>query len=122
LLDLSLANSFNPTTLTMATFNVGTQQAEMNGSMIFIIKGSTIAVSGTFGNQGAEDDNFHGYATYNLGGQLFAISYGANAGAGTFTGGNDVALMAIPEPNSLAMLAGSIGMALGLQRFRRRRS
>jgi hypothetical protein len=33
-----------------------------------------------------------------------------------------VAIMAIPEPNSLAMLAGSMGLALGLQRFRRRRS
>jgi hypothetical protein len=34
--------------------------------------------------------------------------------------GNDVAVMAIPEPNSLAMLASSFGLAPGLQRFRRR--
>ncbi len=40
-------------------------------------------------------------------------------------GGNteiDVVIQAVPEPNALTMLAGSIGMALGLQRFRRRRS
>lgn len=38
------------------------------------------------------------------------------------SGGNDVSLRAlsIPEPNALSMLAGSIGLALGLQRFRRR--
>ena len=67
-----------------------------------------------------------GRGTYNVGGQLFAISYQAdataNGGLGSFTGGNDVALMAIPEPNALAMLAGSLGLALGLQRFRRRKT
>ena len=52
---------------------------------------------------------------------MFAISYAANFGADTLTGGNDVAVMAIPEPNAMSMLAGSFGLALGLQRFRRRR-
>jgi len=28
----------------------------------------------------------------------------------------------VPEPNALAMLGGSLGLALGLQRFRRRHS
>ncbi|EDY20584.1 autotransporter-associated beta strand repeat protein [Chthoniobacter flavus Ellin428] len=36
--------------------------------------------------------------------------------------GDDVVLQVVPEPNSMVMLLGSIGMALGLQRFRRRRS
>ncbi|EDY16433.1 hypothetical protein CfE428DRAFT_6052 [Chthoniobacter flavus Ellin428] len=57
-----------------------------------------------------------------MGGQEFAISYQASFSGGTFEGGNDVAIMAIPEPNSLSMLAGSLGVALGLQRIRRRRS
>jgi fibronectin-binding autotransporter adhesin len=40
----------------------------------------------------------------------------------SFTGGSNVAiLMMVPEPNSWSMLAGSLGIALGLQRFRRRR-
>ena len=38
------------------------------------------------------------------------------------TGGNTVALFAVPEPSSLGMLMASLGVALGLQRFRRRRS
>jgi hypothetical protein len=39
-----------------------------------------------------------------------------------FSGGANVALLAVPEPNALSMLAGSLGLALGLQRFRRRRA
>jgi hypothetical protein len=64
---------------------------------------------------------------------ILAESWGAypaqqgaqNADAAGFelSGGNDVSLRAlsIPEPNALSMLAGSIGLALGLQRFRRSR-
>jgi hypothetical protein len=40
----------------------------------------------------------------------------------TITGGNSVALYSVPEPSSLGMLLASLGVALGLQRFRRRRS
>ncbi len=66
--------------------------------------------------------SFLGFNTiYGTNGQEFAISYEANFSTGAFTGGNDVAIMAIPEPNSMSMLAGSLGLALGLQRFRRRR-
>jgi hypothetical protein len=36
-------------------------------------------------------------------------------------GGTNVALLAVPEPNSWTMLAGSLGIALGWPRFRRRR-
>jgi fibronectin-binding autotransporter adhesin len=39
-----------------------------------------------------------------------------------YTGGTNIAvLVLVPEPNSWSMLAGSLGVALGLQRFRRRR-
>jgi hypothetical protein len=36
------------------------------------------------------------------------------------SGGNDVSLLAIPEPGVLLTLAAGIGTLLGLQRFRRR--
>jgi hypothetical protein len=39
----------------------------------------------------------------------------------TNSSGSNVALLVVPEPNSWSMLLGSLGMALGLQRFRRRR-
>jgi autotransporter-associated beta strand protein len=87
-----------------------------------IINGGTNLVAGTFANtttvQNVEGTN---YDTLTFNGVDFAISYLGDAGTGTFEGGNDVVLMAVavPEPNSLAMLAGSLGLALGLQRFRR---
>jgi len=125
-LDLSFVNSssFSPTSLTLAPFNSGTGQLDQTGTLIFLVTGSLQAVSGTFANAGAADPNLNGFGTYTVGGQEFAISYTAdataNGGLGSFTGGHDIALMAIPEPNSLAMLAGSIGLALSLQRFRRK--
>jgi len=126
-LDLALINGFNPTTLSLATYNDAQQKLNQDGSLLFIVKGSSLAVQGTFQNAGSQDPNLTGFGTYNVGGQLFAVSYTANfVGEGdpgnSFTGGHDVALMAIPEPNALAMMAGSLGLALGLQRFRRRRS
>jgi hypothetical protein len=104
-------------------FNTSIQE----GEVFYIIVGSAnaIPVSQGFTNQGGVDPNFPGFSTINIAGLPFAISYTAayNGGSGSaFSGaGNDVALMAIPEPNAISMLAGSLGLALGLQRFRRGR-
>jgi fibronectin-binding autotransporter adhesin len=46
--------------------------------------------------------------------QVFSISYLAG-------GGNDVTLTAIPEPSSMAVLLGGMGVALGLRRRRAKR-
>ena len=55
--------------------------------------------------------------TFNVSGQEYQITYQANfEDAPSFTGGNDVALMAVPEP--AAALLGGLGM-LGLLRRRR---
>jgi autotransporter-associated beta strand protein len=121
---LSVANNYDVTSATDATFD-GMTLDITTGQIFFIVYGSSSVVGGTqgyFANQGPVDSKLPGYNTFQLGGQDFAISYNANAGAGTFDGGNDVALLAIPEPNSLGMLAGSLALALGLQRFRRRRN
>jgi hypothetical protein len=99
-----------------------------DGKLFFIVtnSGNGAATSGIFA--GATVQTVFGFEqlgavpTIVAGGQLFAISYTANAeGTASFTGGNDIALMAVPEPSSLFTLASSLGMALGLQRFRRRR-
>lgn len=60
-----------------------------------------------------------------FGGQDFAINYFADssvtglAGAQA-AGGNDIALIAVPEPGTTLTLLGGIGTLIGLRRFRRR--
>ena len=71
------------------------------------------AISGTFSNAALDG------GTYTLGGQSFQISYFGNQtapGTGTFTGGNDVVLMAVPEP--AAALLGGLGLLTLLRRRR----
>jgi len=59
-----------------------------------------------------------------VGGTQFRLSYDANFTGDLLTstedGGNDIALVVIPEPGTLVTLAGGLGLLLGLQRFRRR--
>ncbi|HEY3900883.1 MAG TPA: autotransporter-associated beta strand repeat-containing protein [Chthoniobacter sp.] len=121
-LDVSLINSFIPFsgTVTGSTQN-------LDGNAFYLIVGANTTASGTFANATGSDPNLPGYSTFNVGSQEFAVSYSASYNNGVDSqfahgSGNDVAIMAIPEPNSLSMLAGSLGLALGLQRFRRRRS
>ena len=106
-------------TIVLTLGNAATNFNQVN-SIIYIVSNTGGApVSGTFGFGLTEG------STFTQGGTDWQITYLANWGGSyatsSFVGGNDIALMAVPEPNSLAMLAGSIGMALGLQRFRRRR-
>jgi hypothetical protein len=44
------------------------------------------------------------------------LSYFADSGTAAFTGGNDVALMGVPEPGSAALLLGGLGALVGLRR------
>ena len=87
------------------------------GAMLFIIENSGFnPVTGTFAGL-AQGSLLH------LGDQYFEISYEANfagegAPANSMTGGNDVGLIAVPEPHSFALL----GLAALLALARRRRS
>jgi hypothetical protein len=55
-------------------------------------------------------------------GQQFAIVEDANFSTNSYTGGNDLALIAVPEPSTGVSLLAGLGSLLGLQRFRRRRA
>ena len=53
-------------------------------------------------------------------GQQFALVTNANAEMHTYNNGNDLALIAVPEPSSaVSVLVGLSGL-VGLTRFRRR--
>ena len=81
--------------------------------------------SGAFANVIAGfADTFFG-ATYNSytdnNGHAWAVVYGADHNTGTLTGGADIALIAVPEPSTWAMLVGGFGLLTFGQRLRRRR-
>lgn len=59
-------------------------------------------------------------AGFTYAGQAFQISYTGNFGSSVFDGaGNDLALKAVPEPGTVAMLMGAAGMFLLLKPRRR---
>ena len=82
-----------------------------NGNLIFILlNDASDAISGTFSGFAQDAIVTH------YGGFDWKISYTADSTGNTFTGGNDVALMAVPEPG--AVLLGGLGMLALLRRRR----
>ena len=110
-LDGSLINGYTPAVKGLPLV--------LNGSLYFLVIGAA-GHTGAFANQQAADANSNGFNTITIGGAEFAISYTGNAGSSTFTGGNDVALMAIPEPCTGVMLLGGFGMFALLRGIGRR--
>lgn len=85
------------------------------GDLFFIIlNDSTDAIVGNF--TGLADGE-----EFNVGSQIFRISYFADSTSNSFTGGNDVALMAVPEPASLGMVLLALASVFFLGRSRKDR-
>jgi MYXO-CTERM domain-containing protein len=83
-----------------------------NGDLIFILlNDGTDAITGTFSGLAQND------IVASHGGYDWRISYSADASGSSFLGGNDIALVAVPEPE--AALLGGLGL---LALLRRRRS
>jgi len=105
-LNLSLTNGYTP----------------VPGDLLVVILNGG-SESGVFANTTPDSNpNFFGGASFpsiTVGGFEFAVGY--HASANSFFGGNNVALLAIPEPNTAATLAAGLGSLIGLGRFRRRR-
>jgi autotransporter-associated beta strand protein len=92
----------------VAAFSGGTY---VNGDLLFILlNDASDAINGTF--SGLAQDAI----VTNYGGFDWKISYTADSTGNTFTGGNDIALMAVPEPS--ATLLGGLGI-FALMRRRR---
>lgn len=92
------------------TLDLSLGYAPVENTMFFIINNDgTDAVTGTF--SGLADNDW-----FQDGSQWFKIGYSGDAGTNSFTGGNDVVLMAVPEPG--ATLLGSLGVLALLRRRR----
>jgi fibronectin-binding autotransporter adhesin len=97
-----------------------TSYTPADGQLIFLINNDlsdTITTGFANVNGGSLSNN----TEFNLAGERWFISYEANYNGGTgstFTGGNDVALYAVPEPGTWALLALTLTTAMLLRRRR----
>ncbi|GAT31901.1 PEP-CTERM protein-sorting domain-containing protein [Terrimicrobium sacchariphilum] len=82
------------------------------GDIFFVIvNDGSDAVSGTFAG-------LANGSLFLVGGQQFKISYVADSGMNSLSGGNDVAIMAVPEPAPIALMLFAFGGAFWLMRCR----
>lgn len=112
------------------TVGSGYDQLNVAGSvslagLLNVTLGYTPATDSLFfivANDGADSvsGNFSGLSegsVFNVSGTEFMISYAADSGSASFTGGNDVALKVIPEASSALLLGlGTLGLALRRRR------
>lgn len=92
--------------------SIATSYTPAENALFFIlVNDGNDAISGTFSNAPVDG------GTYTFGSQQYQISYFGNSGNQSFTGGNDVVLMAIPEPR--AALLGGLGLLILLNRRKR---
>jgi autotransporter-associated beta strand protein len=78
-----------------------------NDLLFILLNDDTDAINGTFAGY-AQGATFASYGYMD-----WQISYTADSGNGTFTGGNDIAIMAIPEPSSCTVAGIGLAMLLG---------
>lgn len=82
------------------------------GDIFFVIvNDGNDAVSGTFAG-------LANGSLFLVGAQQFQISYTANSTTSSFSGGNDVAIKAVPEPSPVALMLFAFGGAFWLMRCR----
>jgi len=84
------------------------------GALYFLmLNDGADAISGTF-------SGLANGSTFAVGGSQFQISYFGDSATSSFTGGNDLVIMAVPEPSTVALAcAASTLMALRLRRLAR---
>jgi len=92
---------------------------QVGDKYFIILNDSTDAVTGIFASLNGVSTDLSQNAFFTFGGQQFQISYTADSSGGTFLGGNDVALQAVPEPQTFALVG--LGLTALLWRAKKRR-
>jgi len=113
------------------TLTGGDLKLTLNGSPTFsntdvlylIVNNSGAAVASQFSTVTLNGSTVADTSNIMLNGQQFQLVYNANfAGTGSDGIANDVALQAVPEPSTYAMIVGGIGMLGFYNKLRRRRA
>lgn len=94
---------------------------QTNDLYFIVLNDSNDAVTGIFATLNNVATDLSQGALFSSGGQQFQISYTADSVGGTFTGGNDVALLAVPEPSTWALLGLGFGALVWRSGLRRRK-
>ena len=98
---------------------VGTGHSIIENDVFYLVLSGT-PVTGVFGSLNGITTTLSEGSVFTLGSQDFQITYGANSAGNSFTGGNDIAVIAVPEPGTWAMLAGGFCVLMFVQRIRRK--
>ncbi|MDD5349041.1 MAG: autotransporter-associated beta strand repeat-containing protein [Chthoniobacteraceae bacterium] len=94
----------------------------LSGDILFLISNDgSDAIVGHFAKLDGSIATLTEGSTFTWNSQLWEITYTADASSQTLGTGNDLALIAVPEPGTWAMLVSGIGMLVGAQRLRRNR-
>ncbi|MGC3988509.1 MAG: autotransporter-associated beta strand repeat-containing protein [Chthoniobacteraceae bacterium] len=110
---ISLAGDLEITLLSATGYTLA-----QGDELYLIVNNGSSAVSGTFDTVNGVGSGIAQDSIFGVGSTFFQISYTASTTGGAFDGGGtSVALLVVPEPSSLALLAGAGTLAL----FRRRR-
>jgi autotransporter-associated beta strand protein len=103
---------------------LGSAQLAEIGQVIFLVNNTgSDGILGTFANATGSylfGDQTETILADTINGQQYAISYDADLSTGAFHGGNDIAVMAIPEPSTGAVLLAGVAVLGGWRRLRRR--
>lgn len=123
----TVGTQYDRVTMTTGTFSLtGTNNLALSlgytpvlNTLFFLVDNQGAnAISGVFEELNGVTTDLSQGADFTVSSQQFRISYEADVTNGTFLGGNDIALQAIPEPSTGALLALSFTTVMLLRRLR----
>ncbi len=92
-----------------------------NDVVYLLVNDSNDAITGTFATINGTSGTYTEGSTFTFNSMTWKLTYAANYEGNSFTGGNDLAIMAVPEPGTWSLLAiGAIGAAFASRRARRK--